>query len=304
MKTLKSITLLVIVVIFPIIAKSQFFVELNTGYATPLSFIKYNDYKHLQANTYEYRNNVERIDTSYSIFQKFNMGTGVFINSEFGYRLNNNLEFSLGFYYLDNNKFGAFYTPFNRNISRYSHFASEETDNYFYGTFDNYFYSKRLSFSPNIAYSFIFNRFRIQPALGLSISYITLYRNAILNSTSNNNLGKNYIRQLEKRTGFKKNNHIGANFSVSTFFELNQKIEFKFSIVSCLFLNSEIQKKTQYYYSHYERLNGEVVINIVDKDVFDLSSNEKEYFNLNTLNFSIGVRYYFNKKVESVTNTP
>ncbi len=47
MKTLKSITLLVIVIISPIIAKSQFFVELNTGYAAPLSFIKYND-KHLR----------------------------------------------------------------------------------------------------------------------------------------------------------------------------------------------------------------------------------------------------------------
>jgi hypothetical protein len=300
MKTTKLILILTLLTISPQLVNSQFFVELNTGYAAPLNFES-----PWHVSSYKYFDNMKDVDTSFYVFNKFNMGNGLFLNGEFGYHLKNNLEFSINTYYLNNNKFDVFYNSYTREIVRESNQYFEDDTTYAFSFFDKKYsyYGKLLSFSPMLSYSFEINKFCIQPSLGLSLSYIALYRNITLNSQSIDSciyfVNKRVIKE-ERRELFKKNNHLGANVAISTFYKLNQRLELKFRIEGKLFLDNMIVDGIQYYYSHLYKLNDKEIINVEDET--KVSSVEDDYYNFNTVNFSLGIRYYFNDKTISNKN--
>ena len=275
MKTTRLFITLALITISPIIVNAQFFAEINTGYAAPINFLGYNHNKHWQTNDYRYYDYMQGIDTSYYVYNKFNMGNGSFLNGELGYHFNNKLEFSLNVYFLNNNEFDVFYNSFTRETVRMSnqYFEDDSTSSFSSFSKEYSYFGKRLSFSPMGSYTFSFNKFRIQPSLGLSISYITLYRNTTLNTNyidTDNHFENKRIEKEEWKEYFKKNHHLGVNLSISTFFKLNQSTELKFCIESNLLLASQIDEGIQYYYSHYYELNNEVLINSVEKTILFL----------------------------------
>lgn len=297
MKTTKLIILITLLTCTPIIVNAQFFVELNTGYAAPINFLGYDNKKQWHTSNYRYYDNTQGIDSSYYILNKFNMGNGLFLNGEFGYKLNDRFEFSLKIAYLNNYNLNFAYNPFTRETVRegYTYWAEDSISSLYSFNKEYSFYGKRLSFIPKVSYLFIYNKITIQPSLGFSISYITLYKNTELNIESidkDSYSSYNSIEKLVWKEYFKKNNHFGAYLSLAVLYEINPKIDLKFGFESNLLLASQIENGIQYYYSRQYELNDELMVNSVDNDE-QTSATDKEYFNFNTLNFSLGIRYTF-----------
>ncbi len=90
-----------------------------------------------------------------------------------------------------------------------------------------------------------------------------------------------------------KNNHLGAYMSLSTCYQLTNKIELKFNVELNAFLGFYVEKGTQYYHLDYYKINDEIIKNNIDTENYTIPSTRPEYYNFNTLNFSLGIRYYF-----------
>ncbi len=186
MNKLKEIFLIIVIIVnVSVVAKAQFFVEINTGYAAPLYYVGHSKIHETNLPSYyRYYDNTLNIDTSYYTQSKFNMGKGVLIGGELGYKLNrSNWAFSINFLYLNNKDIDFFYEPFNREIVKETVLFYNEDDEYYFANSNKSYsyYGERFTLTPKVSYFLIRNKFSFELSAGVSFSYFTLFRDIELN---------------------------------------------------------------------------------------------------------------------------
>ena len=308
MKTTQLILLLTLLLtISPQLVKSQFFVELNTGYAAPvyLGYLKNNETNF--PNNFRYYDNSKGIDTSYTTYNKVNMGSGVLFGSKFGYKFKKNWLVSVNCAYLNNYKVNLFYTPFSTETLRQSNSYYENGEYILYNYHKQTFYSgARLSLIPSITYRGLLNdKFGFESSLGFSLSYLCLYRDIEVSTKSifgYGNIKNSDLNKTVYKEYYKKDNYCGAFLSVSFIYLISNNFELNINAELNCSSGFSVKRGEQYYQLEYREVNDKVFLNNEDLSKLDLPSTLPEYYNFNTVNFSLGIRYYFNDKTISNKN--
>ncbi len=303
MRTKNNILLITTIFFMLNTVNAQFFAEINTGYAAPFHSLPKGIYKTRHSNYYRYYDNTQEIDTSYfKPNKKFNMGNEAFIDGAIGYKLNNKWSFSINVMYLNNYDYNIFYKPFSSEMVIKTFFFEEERysicPNSFTWNRKYIFYGERFSLIPKVSYFLEKNKFRFETSVGISLSYLTLYRNIESDSESitSNIFGKSHrITSEIWKEYYTKNNHVGAYMALSTYYQLTDKIELKLSAELNGLLDFHVATGTQYYYERYYEYNGNIIEHTIDTELYEVNAPDftKEYYNFSTINFSLGVRYYF-----------
>lgn len=302
---MKNTNLLLVVtlvlLILPHIVKAQFFAEINTGYAAPLYYLGYSKINETNfPNSYRYYDNSANIDTSYITYSKYNMGNDMLFGAILGYKIKNNWLISINCNYLNNYKYNIFYKPFTTETLRQSNsfYENEEYSLYTYHK-QKFYYGKRFSLTPSISYRILNNKFGFESSLGLSLSYLTVYRNIEITEETINgytDFESSNLKSSVYKEYYNKNNHFGILFSLAFLYQISNNLELHINTQLNALSGFFVDSGTRYYQSNYLQIDGVVIENIENLNELDIPSTRPEYYNFNTLNFSLGIRYYFNKK--------
>ena len=282
---------------------AQFYIEFNSGYAKGI-----NNKKAFEEDNSYTNKDYYNLDTSN--YSQYNMAQGFFIEPRVGYKITNWLSASVGFYYLiDKNNVNITHQNNDDFIDMY--FVNNSTSN---SLFNSSSYKKTYSiktlfgFSPEIGFNKQFNKLNLQLNLGFIISKTVLNYSVDsikteyhagadvsgssggLKKTTTNNYKHNLTRDynITARIGLEISYAINKNISLTSKFYFNN-LSFK-----------PTNKETYYYYNNYFYTN--YPSNTVGKNETEIDETVKEEpingdtFRMNTLQFSFGVRYTFNKR--------
>ena len=281
---------LIFIMLFSIHSFGQLFARIDGGYSFPV----YN--KNLHHNFSDY---YQIVDNSYSsrkwVDHKFNVGTGINLNGEIGYRLKEKFNFSLRFSYL-NNKSKDGYNEFANRKGYYSTVFSDSVQFIYSVTnvIENY-NSKVINFTPKISYCFFHSKKLIpEVAVGLSIYNFTIYRcDNYDNYKELSDISTSIPDTLLHTNTFKymyfKNYYLRPYLSISVNYKINENIIFLIN-TSYHKLIFKADKMVQYY-SEY---NSNYYASVIDKNEYE-KELPNEYFNLSNLEINFGLKYYFNK---------
>lgn len=297
---MKKILITSSLLLITLIVLGQFFAEVGTGYAISInkkSFL-YNNVKIVDDkvnNTYdkEYYSN------------KFSITQSPFVNITGGYKFNK-LELSLCFSYLDNmiikssNPNNSFYTEENLiwdNEGDNSIFVHRQIKNKSFNT-------KGYFLSPEIYYEFKTEYFSVKPSMGVSFKFLNVYETYSISSAtfiidSSSNMPPSYATKNYKyksELSFDLNNLIVLKPGIYLAYSANSNIEWSCKLTYNFSPLYSIKTKVQTLYE----LEFEGQVLETDNNHYYITSSE--LFNVNTLNFSIGVRYYFNNNNTSAKN--
>lgn len=302
-KTILTISTIILSIIFNSL-QAQFSIEINTGYAAPLYYTGKNkvyeqDYEH----RYKYR------DTTFTETRKYNMGNGISFGSAIGYQTKKGLKFGIDVFYLNNKDINFLYNNFRKETYMQYSWNIEDDIPIRYSKYEQYvaFYASRFSISPQIGYVHSFNKSFLEYSIGLSISDITVYANindyseTITTSTLDglqydpDSLFYNLIEHISMS---KSNERIFTPyFQLKYNYKFNPNFSLSIAASASPFMSFN-KDKGVFYYSSEREVYG-------DRETF----YEREYnstfivhpweiserYNLNVLNFSIGLRYTFVK---------
>ena len=319
MKKLKTYILLIgIGILLTNTANAQFFVELGSGYAMPIKNIDWLADKSDYGTFYGYDNpyTQEYIYEGKTI-SRLNTTNGIFFSGELGYRFKKNFVLSLNFQYLNSNMI----KPLYKGINYYSDFTKidnlvEHNNNIYYKEFNyittiNIKSGRYFSFSPKFSYIFTYKKLEIQPSIGFSYINSTAFCESIQKSTekhyalscidniiSDTIIMNNYTGSLEYKIKYCSPLLFSAYFSLGFSYKFNKNIsaffltEFNGLIITdCAISAGKIlyQKVTQDDQTIYES-------NKIIEGLPGFARREKHGPGYTNVNFSIGVRYTFNKK--------
>lgn len=279
------------------VAHAQFFAEISTGYAAPLYFTgDHENYDNMFRDRFIYNN-----DTTY-ITKKYNMGNGVFACGGFGFKSKGKFIFSIDGYYLNNYIFPLTYNSF-QNASEGENYYTNNNENNLIKNAYNFVYSyygERLSITPKIGLFQNINSLSVEMDLGLTFSTIKIYQisDKMLKTTyepeNDDGISQKEWTQLLKEC-YKKNILISPNLSLQVYYSINSDISIFSSISWSPVIHFYATDAWQYYNEETYNENGSLIYNIIDNNTIKIDATNQKYYNLSSLNFSLGIRYYFNK---------
>ncbi len=302
----KLITILLFV--FTIVnIQAQLYIEFNSGYAKGINNKKYFEKENSYTNK-DYYN----LDTSN--YSQYNLAQGFFVEPRVGYKINNWLSASVGIYYNNNSKWNAY-------ANTIKHFDNDEYIDMIYvsdsgqnaslnhSCFSTSFSSKTISINPEVSFNKQIKNFNIKLNLGVSIYSTNIFCTIDTNKTNYNSsliLTVDSLYEPEVKTVVTKthkfNYYNNYNVAFRVGLEFNYLINNNFSILAKMYFNNiEFipNKREQFYYSK------EVVFQDKDNilssyteldEVVKQETIDGDLFGMNTLQFSFGIRYIFNKK--------
>lgn len=280
--------LLVPFLIITLSSYAQWFVETDIGYACSLN--KESDWYSNMSVVRDQNGNSEynNIETEFTIAQS------PFIMLRSGYEFNR-LEFSLGFIYYDQKSMGSL-NKLNSYYINTKQWISVSDDQYVDRNESHTFYMRRYVLSPEIGYVIPFKSLTIQPYIGGVLQLIDMWE--VQKEES-----KYYFEDIPPEQQPKDLSQVwefkySPNTKVSNLFGIRTGIKFSYylnNIVSislnCTYsLSNNYFPEAKYRTKYIREQNDEVNISGVDER---LISSIYDY-NMNTLELSIGIRYYFN----------
>ncbi|MGC9331974.1 MAG: hypothetical protein ACP5DZ_08895 [Bacteroidales bacterium] len=296
MKTNKLLFIMAILAITPTIAKSQFFAELNAGYAAPMYFMGDHERHEVMFRDELIYNN----DTTY-ITNEYNMGNGIFMSGSFGYKSKGLFIFSIKAYYLNNHLLPLAYNSFQNVVKgeyeyTYNYYGSKTVTNIYDIVYS--YYGERISFTPNIGMYYDISSLSVQLNLGFTISSLKIYQisdkmlKTFYEPENEEGISQKYWRQVLKEC-YKKDIKISPYISTQVNYSISPSISLFSSISWNPFIHFYADYGWQYYYEEKLVEDGDLFYNNVDKNVKDIDETNQKYYNLSSLDLSIGLRYYF-----------
>ncbi len=274
--------------------QAQFYIEFNTGYAAAMYFPDYNRFENRLPSTYTNFNSIENIDTTTYVCNRFNMGNGMLFSTEFGFAFTEKFEVSLNSQYINNKDIRFFYKPFIQEQNTESFYEEEGCSSQYNLNVSNAYYGRRLSFTPKISYNIIHSdKLKFQAGLGISLSYLKLFKESNKDFhivESSYNYSGERIEKEKQFISYSKNNRINSYISLAVYYKLNPKLEIKICSEYNSFLVGKFSGGTQYYYSRYYEVDGEVIEDIEDNKLVSNQSLIEQYANFNALNVLVGLK--------------
>ena len=291
---MKQFILIILVSIVNLTVNAQFYTQFDFGYSVYAESMKYTQfnncecYYNLNTDKYDERSKVVGLDEN-------EIPKGFFIDNEIGYRLNKRFGFSLNTYYFNN----QLYKSTNNEITHIYHgyTVDNNNDSAIVTTLRVYnFYSSHLSFTPQVSVYFNINKFSYVVSLGYTMSFIKFFEN--MEETITNNTSDFYNNNKHDYEHYGKITHL---FTIrnSFIYNINKQILLLASVsYAPAHLNYD-----HTYQTYYKLETSPYIINEEDTEV----RNTDHYYPYDRfyskLNFSFGIRYYFNKKnTENETN--
>jgi len=307
--------LTIIILLIAISAKSQFYTQLNFGYNAPI-YKKTNEF----VNITKYKSTSKRVKTETTERAKINVVQGINIGLSGGYIYKNKYQFQLGVNYLNNNKFAqnnntvVFDSLYINDVyNTYSYSFIQETKTRTYS-------SKIITINPSFTYLKQYKKFTAGVKIGLSAQYVTIYEqyNKNYNLIDSSRYAHPQI-ELQYRSKIDSlykyeypsqlyfNLYAGVSLAYNFTKNINAFINVNLPLTNYVY-NTNSDKKTQYYskfcsdeYSLYneDEYKGEIIKE--DNNKYEIENINNYKFYSRTINFSIGIRYTFGKKLESET---
>jgi hypothetical protein len=298
MKKLIIITLIIIANSI----QAQFFIEFNNGYAKGINNKKYFESENTYTNK-DYYN----LDTSN--YSQYNLAQGFFIEPRVGYKINNWLSASVGFYYLVEKKDINFSNQSNKDFIDV-YFVNDSTANAKYNNLVyNYNYSLKSQYglTPEINIFKHFNNFCFQLNVGaylskMTIQYLVDSIKTEYNAGGDNSGGSGGIKKTS--TYNNKHNLFGdINVSMRIGAEISYYMNNNLAIICKVYYNnlyfSPNKKETYYnYYNYFYTIYPSNTLGVSDTEVDETTKTvdiKGDNFGMNTLQFSFGIRYTFTK---------
>ena len=282
------------------LSNAQFFSGFSIGYAFPKYYSgtakMYNLDFNSFTNTYDHTNNSITEEGNRETC-RFNVGDGFFIAGELGYKINKHYSVSINFSYLNNYKFKNFDYAFERRVIFINHDLDSgynSLNEFVYypddstAKFITFFYGKKMIFSPNISYNFSEKKFSPEISVGVSISKLTIFR-----EHSEYYLTSRPLKDLFIKTETKYNKTLFTPYlSLAVNYRINENLSLRFNSELRSFLNFYADEGIQYFYCRSVSWPIQDMYNIEDKNEHPAPSSRPERYNLNSFDFSIGLRYY------------
>ncbi|HPX77122.1 MAG TPA: hypothetical protein PLW77_11100 [Bacteroidales bacterium] len=270
----------------------QWFVETNLGYSLAM-----------RKNYFMYDNSI-RIDDMVNDTSigakypnKFTIIQSPIFNVSGGYKFNSNWAISLGVSYFDNKNF----KNFNNQNSFFRHriifwsvtvnndrlVAREFIDTYSY-------YTQGFYLLPEVSYTFCLWRFRFSPFVGVPLRYLTVYEIAT-KATAIYVIGEDPPEFVTQRYYYKYpflytlNNMLGLSSGLQISYDIGGNLELSSKINCMLNPGNEFLERVQ---TLYEKENDG---KIVESDNNEYVRELRKVWFTKSFNFTIGIRYYFNK---------
>ena len=302
----KYITILALLI--AISAKSQLYFQFNSGYAKGINNKKYFDKENSYTNKPYYN-----LDTSN--YSQYNLAQGFFIEPQLGYKITNWLEFSLGFYYNNNYLVNGYGNNFKYEEPKilFSSDSSSEQIKTTQQKISSSYSSKTYSFTPKLSVYKNFKKVIIGMSFGLSITktYIYLHTDTsnyrgYIDSGNYEDIEAFVTYKEEKNSDYILTNSLYINYNIGI--NIGYKINNNFKI----YLNSTYNSG-EFIPNTITRTNTfEKTENIFFYDKINTTTNQSDeeitediegyLFGMNTLQFSVGIRYIFGKTNKSVTS--
>jgi len=304
MKNKSIISLLLIIVSTGI--QAQFFVEFNSGYAKGINNKKYFEKENSYTNKDYYK-----LDTSN--YSQYNLAQGFFIEPRVGYKINNWLSASVGFYYNNNYKWNAYANNFGyENTS--TTFSNDSGTTLILVDKIQYkaeFSSKTIGFTPKLTLYKKISNIEIGLSLGMLISKTIIYNNNdtllsrnFIDATEDGyyyNLESGYrsiTQETNSRSTLSSNYIVTLLYGVNFIYHINNNFSFGLEVNYCNLI-IEPDKKTTFY-SFYEKKDksyGGSSNIITEEDTTEtVSETNGNVYGMNNLQFTFGIRYTFGKK--------
>ncbi|MDD2387553.1 MAG: hypothetical protein PHP52_12320 [Bacteroidales bacterium] len=291
---MKKTLFAVMCLLLPFAVFSQFFIETEIGYALSTDKKKLDNVDVILVddrinNVYD----VEIIPIKFSIIQSpFAVISG-------GYRLKK-WEMSLGFSYCDNKTIVGFNRNNSYSINQSLIWGSDGDDRIFTtkSIEDFNYYTKGYYLIPEISYSFTIKHLKIKPLLGVSFRALSIYETVTKKATtyvldSPEEKSPNYVTLCYKyKSSFSNDfsNMFALRVGLQIAYNINNNLDLFCKINSSLGNSYKVVEKVQ---TLYEK---EFMGNVIESDNNEYVYVTNQYFDTNSLNFSFGVRYYFNNK--------
>ncbi|MFO7790828.1 MAG: hypothetical protein R6V32_09670 [Bacteroidales bacterium] len=299
MNNLRYITYCLVLFFLSINAvNAQFYIELNTGYATPVYYTGENkSYEKAYPHKYTYN------DTSFTEYRKYNMGNGLSFGSTIGYKAKNGLTFGLDVFYLNNEDMNFLYNNFShdRNM-RYTWGLNEDRPEA-YSKDEQYanYYSSRISLTPQVGYVFNIKNMFLEVFAGVSLSDVTVYRIFIGESEHLSHDYSNdpndliyYFRRIVKKSKYNKK-LVSPSFGIKYSLPLFKNFSINSGVTVFPLLSFDRNEGLLYYVSDLEIRDDVETFQEWTDDRPDMvpQVGPLERFNLNSINISLGLRYTF-----------
>ncbi|MDD4236847.1 MAG: hypothetical protein PHF99_12610 [Bacteroidales bacterium] len=294
---MKKIVITTTLLLVAIVVLGQWFVETDIGYVLAM-----NRKSFVYDNIVLVDNRVNDTYEKVSYSHNFNIIQSPFISFTGGYKLNS-WAISFGFSYCDNKTF----TSFNKqnsyfrdksiiweNIGDDRIFVNRSIENYSYST-------KGYYVLPEISYIFKLKQFRISPFLGVSLKYLTVYESITRKTTSyildsTEEASPNFVTERYNcKSSF--SNDLSNVFALWSGLQISYDISDNFNLlgkINCS-LGNTIRVVEKVQTSYESEFMGNVIESNKNKYVYATD----QLWNLNSINFSLGIRYYFNKNTSS-----
>ena len=260
----------------------------------------------------DYEHKYSYLDTTFTETRKYNMGNGISFGSAIGYQTKKGLKFGIDVFYLNNKDINFLYNNFRKETHMQYSWNIGDDIPIRYSKYEQYvaYYASRFSISPQIGYVHSFNNSFLEYSIGLSISDITVYVNYIGYSetiTTSTLDGLQYdpdslFYNLIEEIGKLKYNAklLTPYFQLKYNYQFNRNFSLSLVASASPFMSFN-QGKGLYYYSSGREVYGDSETFFESEFNFTFIVHPweiSERYNLNVLNFSIGLRYTFTKKNE------
>jgi hypothetical protein len=304
-KIMGKIKLLLISVCFtisPQLVNSQFFVELNTGYAAPLYYTG-KDTVYNQDYIHKYR----YADTIFTECGKYNMGNGFSLGSSMGYLTKIGLKFDLDIFYLNNKDINFLYNNYRHEWNMAYGWNFGDSIPKYYNKYEQYiaYYSSRFSLIPKIGYVHDFKDFSLEYYIGSCFSDITVYvyyngyDESVTNTTGvvHGTFGEqiyHYYQLEESVSKFKYNKKlITPYFQLKCNYKFNPNLSLNMAASVSPFMSFNKDKGLYYYYGRKSVYDDREFLQEQELEMIDIVPQgiKPNRYNLNVINFSLGIRY-------------
>jgi hypothetical protein len=223
---------------------------------------------------------------------KFTIAQSPFVNIKVGHKLNK-IELGLGFTCYDNRSFENFnkYNTFHRERRRW---ISEEDNEYKEMIYDHSLNMRRYVLSPSISYIINIKSFTINPTISIALQLLNIYEVKEINThthfTSSSENINQYLTEI-RHYEYPFNIDIDNIFIIKPGLDISYKLNSKFRLYGKFTYNySPAYNAETKFRTLYERKENNTTI--TDDSKGPLISSRYS-FNINTIDFSLGLRYYF-----------
>lgn len=297
---MKKIIFIVLYLSFSITVFSQFFMETEIGLALPLDKTKLDNVDIISVE--------DRINNVYEVVVnpiKFSIIQSPVLTFSSGYKLKN-WEMSLSFSYCDNKSIQSFNKNNSYLIDRSIIWGNDGDDRIFnMRIIENHsYYTKGYYLFPGVSYLFAIKHITIQPILGVSFRILSVYETYTRESTtyvldSPEEAAPSFITQrYNYKSSFSNNfsNMFALWSGLHISYHINDNLDLSCKIKCSLGNSYRVTDRVQ---TLYEK---EFMENIEETDNNEYIDVTNQFFDTNTLNFSLGIRYYFNNNNTSAKN--